>query len=356
METVNKLFIQESTNLINFISNSPSAFHAIDNVANMLHGFQELNLCNEWDIKTGGHYFVRYNGTALIAFTLAQDLASQGFRMIASHSDSPTFRIKPQPEYPGPGLTIKLNTETYGGAILHSWLDRPLGLAGRVISKGNNSLHPTTYLIDLQEPIGTIPSLAIHMNRSVNDNLTLNKQTDMQILCRALGEQISPEPILKQKIANKLNIPSQDIIDFDLYTYVMDAPRIVGLDRSLILSPKLDNLCMLYESVQALLDTTATNTNKMVIIFDNEEVGSGTKQGAASPLVKDIIRRICSKLSLNEENFQRTIYNSFLVSADMAHAIHPNHPESNDPIPVNYTHPTPDTEGISVDKGGRRKI
>lgn len=323
-------FIDEGRSVIDFISQSPSAFHAVDNVAKTLisNDYQELRMGDEWALEPGGRYFVRYNASAIVAFNIpdngAEDIAKFGYRMIASHSDSPTFRIKPSESYWCYGQ--KLRTETYGGAILYSWLDRPLGLAGRVVLRSGDPLHPSARLFDFERAVGVIPSVAIHFNRAVNEGASFNKQVDMQILASASASAVD----LKSAIAQEMDIAPDEILDYDLYAYDTTPGCLAGFDESLIVCPKQDNLTMAYESVMALIDAAESDTAKMVMVMDNEEVGSGTKQGADSPIVADILRRICSKLGMVEEGFQRAVYNSFLVSADMAHAIHPNHPELSD--------------------------
>lgn len=333
-EEINKEdFTNEALAVIDFISQSPSAFHAVDNVSKMLmaEDFEELKMTEEWHLSPHGRYFVRYNSSAIVAFTLPEngdEIARCGFRIIASHSDSPTLRVKPRAITISNGL--RLRTETYGGAILYSWMDRPLGLAGRVLLRSGDPLHPLTRLFDFERPIGAVPSVAIHFNRSVNDGVAFNKQSDMQILA---GSYDTRSPFdLKKVMANEMDVSCDDILDYDLYAYDTTPGCLAGFDEKLIICPKQDNLTMAYESVKALTDTAECDTAKMVMIMDNEEVGSGTKQGAASSLASDIMRRICAKMGMGEEGYQLTTYNSFLVSADMAHAIHPNHPELSDSL------------------------
>lgn len=331
-ETEKETFTNEALSVIDFISQSPSAFHAVENISKMLISadYQELHMTDEWALEPGGRYFVRYNGTAVIAFNIpdngAEDIAKYGYRMIASHSDSPTFRVKPGASYWSFGQ--KLRTETYGGAILYSWLDRPLGLAGRVVLRSGDPLHPSARLFDFERPVGVIPSVAIHFNRAVNEGVAFNKQVDMQILAGAAGSEHAID--IKEVLANEMDVAPSDILDYDLYAYDTTPGCLAGLDDSLVICPKQDNLTMAYESIMALTDAAESDTAKMVMVMDNEEVGSGTKQGADSPIATDILHRICAKMGLDEEGFQRTVYNSFLVSADMAHAIHPNHPELSD--------------------------
>ncbi len=327
--------IDEAQSVVDFISQSPSSFHAVDNVAKLLIAgdYQELHMNDVWNVEPDGKYFVRYNGTAIIAFSIPSDGAESvirdGFRMIASHSDSPTFRIKPN----GANITagLRLSTETYGGAILYSWLDRPLGLAGRVLLKSGDALRPEQRLVDFERPIGVIPSVAIHFNRGVNEGVSFNKQIDMQMLASSGNDGFS-QGCLTEEIAKLLDVEEESVLDYDLYAYDTNPGCLVGIDESLVLCPKQDNLTMAYESIMALLDAAESDSAKMVLILDNEEVGSGTKQGADSQFPVDVFRRVCNKLGMDEEAFQRTVYNSFLVSADMAHAVHSNHPELSDPL------------------------
>lgn len=334
-----KKYIEESQRLLDFIHKSPSTFHVIDNFANMLkeQGFEELCLKKSWDIKPNGKYFTRRNGSAIIAFCINKNAPIDGLRIIAAHSDAPTFRIKPMPEMLTNDKLVRLNTETYGGAILHTWMDRPLSAAGRIIVRSKNAMHPKKVLFDFKRPIGIIPSVAIHMDRTVNDNLSLNKQTDMPLLVMALDGGTLTHNLLRDYIAKEICVSSEDILDYDLTLYDTEKGSIVGLDNSMILSPKLDDLSMAYAAITSLCDTSAdSETNKIVCIFDNEEVGSGTKQGAKSPLLKNILERISEKMQFSKEESQMMTYNSFLISADQAHAIHPNQPSKHDP----NLHPT----------------
>lgn len=275
---ISKAQIEEAQSVIDFISQSPSSFHAVDNIARLLISgdYQELHMHEEWSLEPNGRYFVRYNGTAIIAFSIPSDgaeaLVRDGFRMIASHSDSPTFRVKPN----GVNVctAVRLSTETYGGAILYSWLDRPLGLAGRVLLKSGDSLRPEQRCVDFERPVGVIPSVAIHFNRGVNDGVSFNKQIDMQILAGSGNGDIYTD-CLAGEIAKLLDVDKANILDYDLYAYDTTPGCIAGLDNSLVLCPKQDNLTMAYESVMALLDNVDGDSAKMVLVLDNEEVGSG---------------------------------------------------------------------------------
>ncbi len=328
-------FIQQSEQLLDFIHTSPSCFHAVSNMATMLTkaGFKELFLSDKWNIEASGLYFVRQNDSALFAFTLGNEpLPSSGFRFITAHSDSPTFRIKPTPEIVVPGGMLKLNTEVYGGPILMSWLDRPLSVAGRVVLRSGNPLRPKHALVDLQRPIGVIPSVAIHLNKQVNSGIELNPQTDMNLFVATVNDNFVRKDALLRAVAEELKVDAADILDCDLYLYDVQRGCILGLENNLILSPKLDNLAMAYAGVQALLASVGAGKYNMLCVFDNEEVGSGTKQGAAAPTLRHILQRICEKQSLTTEDFQRMLYHSFMISADQAHALHPNAVSKHDPV------------------------
>lgn len=333
-----KQYIDETNRMLDFIRQSPSSFHVVRNAMQRLRacGFEELCLKKRWELEPGGKYFTHRNGSSLIAFTLGDNLADTGFRIIASHSDTPTFRIKPLPESVTDNSLVKFNIEPYGGALLYSWLDRPLSAAGRVVVSTGDALHPQSVLVDLRKPLGVIPSVAIHLDRQANDSLSLNKQDDMQLLVQAVGREVASVTQLRRIIASEADLELKSILDFDLYLYDTERGCIVGSDQTMVLSPKLDNLEMVYASIEALCDTAQKPTSKMICIFDNEEVGSATKQGACSPLLPNIIARIAGHLGLSREDEQRIVYNSFLVSADMAHGVHPNRPQKHDPL----LHPT----------------
>ncbi len=323
---------KETENLIDFIYKSPSPFHAVDGVRQMLKaaGYEELCLRERWQLKQGGKYFTHRNGTAIIAFTVGEDVAANGARIVVAHTDSPTFRLKPNTFMVSNGMA-KLNVETYGGAILHTWMDRPLGVAGRIVVRSEDALRPRKILVDLHRPIGIIPSVAIHFNRGMNENFSLNKQTDMLPLVGMANGNINEHTLLSM-IAAEAGVAKEDILDYDLNLYDTERGNIVGLDESLVLCPRLDDLQMAYAAVRALVNTDTPKVTKVVALFDNEEVGSNTKQGACSPLLNNVLERLAENLNLDAQDRQRMLYNSFLVSADSAHALHPNHPELHDPV------------------------
>ncbi|TRX66012.1 M18 family aminopeptidase [Carboxylicivirga sp. M1479] len=327
--------IKLAEELIDFIHQSPTAFHVVENTAAELesNGYQYLDITKPWDIEKGGKYYTTKSGSALFAFQLGTDEPDiNGLKLVSAHSDSPGFKIKPQPEMLVDGKYLKLNTEVYGGPILMSWLDRPLSLAGRVLLKGDNALTPKHTLVDFRKPLLIIPSVAIHLNRSVNDGIELNKQVDMLPLMTTVNDTLEKDNYLLKLIATELKIDSSEILDFDLFVYEYEKGCLVGPQQEFISSPKLDDLAMVHAGLKSLIASNNTNNTNILCVFDNEEVGSVTKQGAGSPVLRNIIERIMEKLGKSKEDYQRTIYKSFMISADMAHSVHPNHPEKHDPI------------------------
>ena len=327
--------LKHAQDLIDFIYESPSPYHVVNNVKSTLlnKGFQELNLKDKWEVSKGGEYFVCQNNTSLFAFVIGKgEIEDTGFKIVAAHSDAPTFKIKPSPEISVDDKYLKFNTETYGSPILSTWFDRPLSVAGRVSVRGNNILEPITHLVNIKNPILVIPNLPIHLNRTVNEGITLNKQVDMLPVTTVITEELNKDLLLVRKVAEVINVPVEDILEVDLNLYDFTKGSIIGLNNEFISSGKLDDLAMVHAGLSALIDAPISNSTNVLAIFDNEEVGSRSKQGAGSPILKDILNRITIVQGKNEEDSQRSIYNSFMVSADMAHALHPNHPEKHDPV------------------------
>ncbi len=325
---------QEFANdLIDFISYSPSTFHATRNIkaALLRKGFKELNLTEEWNIEKEGRYFVSQNDTSLIAFVVGMGAPeTDGFRIIAAHTDSPCIKIKPSPEISQNGY-LKLNTEIYGGAILSTWFDRPLSIAGRVAIKSKNPFKPEIRQFNAKRPLLVIPNLAIHFNRNVNHGVEINPQAHVQPLLTCVKSPLENINYLVDLIASELNTSPDNILDFDLTLYDTEKGTLVGANNEFILSPKLDNLSMIHAAMESLFTSPVINSTQIVACFDNEEVGSRTRQGAGSPFLKNVLERIIYKLNGDKEEYMRAIYNSFLISADPAHAIHPNYAEMSCP-------------------------
>lgn len=321
--------------LIDFIYESPTAFHAVKSVKNILlnNGFKELELRERWDLEKGGKYFVTKNDSAIISFAIGDgEIEEEGFKLIGAHTDAPSFRIKPNPEITVENSYLKLNTEVYGGPILSTWLDRPLSIAGRVALKSEHPLYPKKRLININRPILIIPNLAIHMNRKANEGIELNKQKDTLPLATLINEEFEKENFLLNLIAEELDVKIEDIIDFDLFLYEYEKGSIIGANNEFISSGRLDDLAMVHAGVHALVNTKPGRGINVMVCFDNEEIGSRTKQGAASPMLRTILERIVLALGKDKEDFYRALYSSFIISADMAHALHPNSPEKHDPV------------------------
>ena len=319
-------------NLINFIHNSPTMFHTISTIKENLdhHGFTHLCPKEIWHLKKDGKYYVTSNDSALIAFVINTDTPeTEGFRMIGAHTDAPGFRLKPAPEIQKENY-LTLNTEVYGGPILSTWFDRPLSMAGRVSYSGSHILYPNHALIDFKEPVAIIPNLAIHMNRDVNTGVTLNKQKDTLPVIQIIQDQLD-ENYIKKVVSEQSGISLDQLLDVDLFLYPTEKGALVGMNKEFISAPRLDDLAMIYAGIEALLKAKHSSGINMMICFDNEEIGSRTKQGADSPFLSNTLERIMLALNKDKEALYRALAKSFLISADMAHAYHPNYPEKQDP-------------------------
>ncbi|MFO8002057.1 MAG: M18 family aminopeptidase [Marinilabilia sp.] len=327
--------LKSATELIDFIHESPSPFHVVVNTSRMLEkaGFQKLDLSEKWSLKKGEKYYTTRNGSAIFAFITGTEPPEEtGIRMISAHSDSPSFKIKPSPEMTVEDYYLKFNTEVYGGPVLMSWLDRPLSMAGRVIIESKDPLRPEPRLVNFNRPMMIIPNLAIHLNRSVNEGIELNKQTDMLPLTGILGEGREKNGFLLELLAREAGVEASRILDYDITLNENSRGCIMGAANEFISSSRIDDLAMVHAGVKAMTAATPSSSTKMLCIFDNEEVGSQTKQGAGSPVFRNLFERILRQAGQEEEAIQQTIYRSFMISADMAHSIHPNHPEKHDPV------------------------
>lgn len=314
-------------NMLDFIYESPTQFNAVAVSAEILekNGFEKLNPKENWKLEVGKKYYTTKNSSALVAFKVNSDeIEKEGFRIIGSHTDSPGFRIKPNAEMESCGAYLKLNTEGYGGMILSTWLDRPLAMAGRVFLRGENPFKPVEKIVNINKPVCIIPNLAIHMNRSINDGYKYNKQTDMLPLVGLINEQLEKDNYMVKLLASELDVEVEEIIDFDIFLYEYEKGCFTGANEEFISTGRLDNLSMYYSSVEALLDSDSKSGISIAVGFDNEEVGSSTKQGADSNMLLNILERICISLGKDRQQFFEAIENSFIISSDLAHAVHPN--------------------------------
>lgn len=320
--------------LARFIDASFSQFHAVKVSAERLleKGFTKLDKGQKWTLQKGGKYFITNNSSALIAFEMGTgELVEHGFRMLGSHTDSPTFRVKPNPEILQENAYLKLNTEVYGGVILNTWFDRELSLAGRVSLRSTDPFHPEERLVNIDQDLLIIPSLCIHMNREVNESNPINKQKHVLPILATLKDELEKENLLVNLLAKELGVDVSQILDFELYLYNRQKSSIMGLHNEFISAAKLDNLAMVHASLCALLESKPSKACKVMVAYDNEEVGSMTRQGANSPMLRDLLERICLAMGLDAEEFHRALSKSVIISADMAHAVHPNYPEKSDP-------------------------
>ena len=320
--------------LEDFLDKSPVNFLAVKTIKEVLiaSGYREIKASDPLGVvKAGDKLFVTKNDSSLYAINVGTEtMAEVGFKMICAHCDSPTFRIKPNAEIACEGGLVKLNTELYGGAILSTWLDRPLSLAGRVILRGDDALSPVTRLLHVKRALLTIPNLAIHFNRQVNDGVMLSKQKDMlPILGFGMGESKSGSYI-KDIICEELGCEAGDVLDYDLYLYDTTPASRVGMNGEFVQSGRLDDLSMVHAGLEALTATGTGRTTNVLAVFDNEETGSATKQGAGSPFLASILERIVTAQGGSREDFYRAIEKAFMISADNAHGWHPNYPEKMD--------------------------
>ena len=331
--------------LFDFIQQSPSCFHVIENVKKQLteQGFEELCENKNWQIKEGGKYFVTRNLSSVIAFKVPTK-NFKSFHIVASHSDSPTFKIKDHPEQVVKGKYVQLNTERYGGMIYSTWFDRPLSIAGRALVKTETGV--ATKLLNIDRDLLVIPNLAVHMDRTVNDGMKYNPQVNLLPL---YGDAASKDTFNKL-VAEACGTAEENIISTDLFLYNRTAPTVWGAHNEYMSCAKLDDLECAFSYLKAFLKGENSQSVSVCAIFDNEEVGSSTKQGANSTFMYDILHRINENLGRTEEQYHTAVASSFMLSADNAHALHPNHPAISDP-----TNPVYLNEGIVIKHNANQK-
>lgn len=339
------MYQETAKELIQFIENSPTCFHAVASMKEMLEkeGYTELKEADKWEIKKGGNYYVTRNDSSLIAFSVPEGEA-KGFRIMASHSDSPCFKIKENPEMTVDNKYVKLNVERYGGMICAPWFDRPLSVAGRVIVKEDGKL--VTKLVDVDRDLLMIPNLAIHMNREVNDGYKYNAQKDLLPL---FGDIAAKDTFMKT-IAEAADVKEENILGHDLFLYNREKGSVWGANEEYVSIGRLDDLQCAFSSLKGFLAGEKKEYIAVHCVLDNEEVGSGTKQGAASTFLYDVLVRANQALGQDYEDYLRYLANSFMVSADNAHAVHPNYTEKADPVNRPYLN-----EGIVIKHSANQK-
>ena len=323
--------------LLSFLDASPVSFLAVRNIANELekNGFRRVNAQEPLGkVEAGDRFFVTKNDSSVYAFHIGKKpLADAGFHMICAHCDSPTFRVKPNAEMDCEGGIVKLNTEVYGGPIMSTWFDRPLILAGRVIVKGDDVMRPKTLLLHVKRPLLQISNLAIHFNRQVNDGVKLSRQKDVLPILGIINDEMEKGNLLMNVITDELNVKKEDILDFDLYLADATPACTFGAHGEFISSGRLDDLSMCWAGVEAMLAASSEvpDTTRVLALFDNEETGSQTKQGAGSPFLSYMLKRVALAQGGTEEAYYQAVERAFMISADNAHAWHPNYGEKYDP-------------------------
>ena len=320
-------FNHANEELFSFLDHSPNAFYAVHNMCGVLQkaGLTRLYEGAPWKLEAGKGYYVTRNDSAIIAFRIPK-ADYTGFQMMASHCDSPVFKIKTNAEITVDKQYVKLNVEKYGGMLCSPWLDRPLSAAGRVIVRTQEGIE--TRLVNIDRDLMIIPNLAIHMNRQVNDGYKFNAQVDMLPLFCEKGDE---KDAFRKLIASEAGVDADDIMDADLFLYNRMPAVTLGLNNEFIASGRLDDLQCAFASLKGFLAASPKDSVAVHCVFDNEEVGSGSKQGAASTFLRDTLHRINSGMGRTEEEYLMSIASSFLVSADNAHAVHPNHADKTDP-------------------------
>ena len=358
LEEIQKNFIEMEVKsfareVIEFIDESPSTYHVVKNCSDILdeNGFERIMPREKWEIKKGGKYFFKKSSSTIIAFTVGENFdVKKGFKIFGAHTDSPCFRIKPNPEIVTENI-VRLNTEVYGGPILSTWFDRPLSIAGRVIVKGEDPFFPKTVKIKIDEPLLTIPNLAIHQNREVNNGVKIDKQNDVLPVISLINKNFEKEGYLEKIILEKTGIKKEDIIDFDLYLYATEKGCLLGANEEFMSSPKLDNLASVYTGIIGLVEAEENQGRiNIFVAFDNEEIGSATKQGADSNYLLNTLERISLALGLDRSDFLQMLESSYILSADAAHAAHPAHLGKTDP-----TNRGKINEGISIKISAKQK-
>lgn len=324
---VNDMRYETSEELLGFIEKSPSGFHAVASMKEILtvEGFREIKESEEWKLEAGGKYFVTRNDSSIVAFAVPLKKWN-GWHIMASHSDSPSFKIKENPEISVADHYVKLNVERYGGMICSAWFDRPLSVAGRIAVEQDGEI--VSRLVDIKRDLLMIPNLAIHMNREINDGYKYNAQKDLLPL---FGGADAAGMFMKL-VADAAEVAVEDILGHDLFLYNRERGRIWGAKNEYISASRLDDLQCAFASLKGFLAGEKQEHMAVHCVLDNEEVGSGTKQGAGSTLLYDTLVRINKALGGDYETYLRKLSQSFMISADNAHAVHPNHTEKADPV------------------------
>lgn len=320
-------------NLLSTIEQCVSPFHVVMESRRRLEkaGFEEVLLKDSWKLERGEKYFVNIFDTSIVAFRVGEKERTQdtAIRIATAHNDFPCLRIKPECEIKESGY-LKLNVEIYGGAILNTWLDRPLSLAGKVVIRGKDAFHPETRFLNIDRPVLTVPNLAPHINREINKGYEYNKQKDMLPILTVISEEINEKGFLEKYIAKELKVKAGDILDMELVAYQYEKGCIIGIDENMVSSPRLDNLTSVEACLYGIIHGTRNEGLNLIAMFDNEEIGSKSKQGAGSMMLNMILEKIYLALGLDREKYLSDLSDGLIVSADVSHCMHPNYTEKND--------------------------
>ena len=338
---------QDIKTLCKMLEKSVSPFHAVEAAAEQLKksGYEEIFLDKEWKLQNGKGYYLKAYGSTLIGFTIGEERRKGDMlRMEAAHTDWPCLKIKPLPEKPG--SYALLNVVVYGGPVLNTWLDRPLSVAGRVAVRSKKVFEPEVRLVDFKRPVCVIPNLAIHMNRKVNEGVELNRQVDMLPL---FGGKQDDNWFMKA-LAKELSVKPEDILDYELNLYNTDKAEPAGLEEDMLCAPRIDNITSVQACVTGLIDGKRKDGINLIALFDNEEVGSKTKQGGDSSLLTLVLEKLYLSLGESREEYLNAVAGGMLLSVDVAHAIHPNHPEKCDITNQIYLN-----EGVALKQSGTQR-
>ncbi|MFA9464223.1 MAG: M18 family aminopeptidase [Velocimicrobium sp.] len=344
--------MNEIKELLAFIKEATSPFHVVLQSEAMLKaaGFEALIFDEPWELQQGNSYFTKVHDTTLFAFTIGKHLSdSHTFRIASAHTDHPCLHIKPNAEYTQNDY-LRVNVELYGGMTKNTWLDRPLSIAGKIALKSEDVFHPNTILLDCKRPLLTIPNIAIHMNHDLNKGVELNNQIEMIPLLGTMNETLNKDHYFLDFLAQELNVASEDILDFDLYIYSQDDGCELGLSNDFVSAPRLDNLTSVFACTKGIITGNNENTINIIALFDNEEIGSHTKQGADSIISNLLLEKIYLGLFQSNAGLYNTILKSHMISVDVAHGYHPNYPGKNDPTNVTLLN-----KGISLKINSNQK-
>jgi aspartyl aminopeptidase len=334
--------MKEADQLLKLISEATSPFHAVKAAIQQLEaaGFEECKLGEEWKLEKGHKYYMAHHGSTLIAFHIGSeaDAVEGQLRIAAAHTDFPCLRIKPNPEMKENNY-VRVNAEVYGGAILNTWLDRPLSVAGRIALKSNDVFKPTMQLVCVKRPILTIPNLAIHLNKEINKGIELNKQTDMIPIAGVIEEELNKKAEDSEKcsffmdcIAQECGVDPEEILDYELTVYCAEEGQYIGVNQDFISAPRIDNMTSVQACLTAIIEASREDGIDLIALFDHEEIGSKTKQGAGSMLLAMILEKMYLSLGKNHIAFTEAMAKGLFLSVDVGHAYHPNQKDKYDPV------------------------